>query len=390
MARFVTGGAHSGVTAVENAFIIDYMPLAPENAVKAYIYALMAASRSDAPDISEALGLDDEALSSIFAYWQRMGLVRIVSPDPLVIELLRPQGISSSPRKYAALIEKLTSAVPQRVFTGDELRVIYDWIEVFGFCEDTAVLLVSDCVKRRGARLKLWQMNAEAKLWADAGVSTVEEALEYIALRDERTAGAQKILSRWKLRRAATNDEVALYIKWHEQWGMTDEVIAEACKELTSAAQPSFKYLDSVLTTFRANGAITPEAINTLRHEQDACRELARIMLERVGLNRAPTSVQQQDVDMWRNRYRIAPELLMLAAEAARQSEKPWGSIKRTIARWHDNGITELERAKADIEAQASKRISSSGANKGRALSHASRAYSESELERMGVELLED
>ena len=61
MARFVTGGAHSGVTAVENAFIIDYMPLAPENAVKAYIYALMAASRSDAPDISEALGLDDEA-----------------------------------------------------------------------------------------------------------------------------------------------------------------------------------------------------------------------------------------------------------------------------------------------------------------------------------------
>ena len=390
MARFVTGGAHSGVTAVENAFIIDYMPLAPENAVKAYIYALMAASRSDAPDISEALGLDDEALSSIFAYWQRMGLVRIVSPDPLVIELLRPPGISSSPRKYAALIEKLSSAVPQRVFTGDELRVIYDWIEVFGFCEDTAVLLVSDCVKRRGARLKLWQMNAEAKLWADAGVSTVEEALEYIALRDERTAGAQKILSRWKLRRAATNDEVALYIKWHEQWGMTDEVIAEACKELTSAAQPSFKYLDSVLTTFRANGAITPEAINTLRHEQDACRELARIMLERAGLNRAPTSVQQQDVDMWRNRYRIAPELLMLAAEAARQSEKPWGSIKRTIARWHDNGITELERAKADIEAQAAKRISSSGANKGRALSHASRAYSESELERMGVELLED
>ena len=99
---------------------------------------------------------------------------------------------------------------------------------------------------------------------------------------------------------------------------VTDEVIAEACKELTSAAQPSFKYLDSVLTTFRANGAITPEAINTLRHEQDACRELARIMLERAGLNRAPTSVQQQDVDMWRNRYRIAPELLMLAAGGKR------------------------------------------------------------------------
>ena len=34
------------------------MPTAPDGAVKAYIYGLMAAGRGDAPDIADALGMD--------------------------------------------------------------------------------------------------------------------------------------------------------------------------------------------------------------------------------------------------------------------------------------------------------------------------------------------
>ena len=224
MARFVTQSAHAGVTAIDNAFIIDYMPTAPDGAVKAYIYGLMAASRGDAPDIADALGMDDAQLSDAFAYWQRLGLVRIASGEPLIVEFLKTESIAPAERtrRYASLIERLSKAVPGRVFTGSELSAICDWIEVFGFSEETAALVVSDCARRRGSRVKLWQMNAEAKAWADANVSTMESALEYIAKRDERIAGAQKILSRWKLRRAATEDELALYAKWKEEWGLSD------------------------------------------------------------------------------------------------------------------------------------------------------------------------
>lgn len=35
MARFISGGAQTGITAVDNSFILNYMPNAPENAVKA-------------------------------------------------------------------------------------------------------------------------------------------------------------------------------------------------------------------------------------------------------------------------------------------------------------------------------------------------------------------
>ena len=247
--------------------------------------------------------------------------------------------------------------------------------------------MVSDCARRRGSKVKLWQMNAEAKAWADANVSTIESANEYIARRDERIAGAQKILSRWKLRRAATEDELALYAKWKEEWGMSDEVISLALGELTSAAQPSFKYLDTVLSTFRSNGAITPEAIAALRRERDASRELARMMLARAGINRAPTAAQQDDADMWRTRMNIAPELLLLCAESCRASDKPWAAIKRTVERWHAQGISDLDSARQDIEQHSS--AAAKNRSRGRALSHASRTYTDQDLSAMGVELLE-
>ena len=367
MARFVTQSAHAGVTAIDNAFIIDYMPTAPDGAVKAYIYGLMAAGRGDAPDIADALGMDDAQLCDAFAYWQRLGLVRIASGEPLIVEFLKTESIAPAERT--------------------RLSAICDWIEVFGFSEETAALVVSDCARRRGSKVKLWQMNAEAKAWADANVSTIESALEYIAKRDERIAGAQKILSRWKLRRAATEDELALYTKWKEEWGMSDEVISLALGELTSAAQPSFKYLDTVLSTFRSNGAVTPEAIAALRRERDASRELARMMLARAGINRAPTAAQQDDADMWRTRMNIAPELLLLCAESCRASDKPWATIKRTVERWHAQGISDLDSARQDIEQHANS--AAKLRSRGRALSHASRTYTDQDLSAMGVELLE-
>ena len=168
---------------------------------------------------------------------------------------------------------------------------------------------------------------------------------------------------------------------------MSDEVISLALGELTSAAQPSFKYLDTVLSTFRANGAVTPEAIAALRRERDASRELARMMLARAGINRAPTAAQQDDADMWRTRMNIAPELLLLCAESCRASDKPWAAIKRTVARWHEQGISDLDSARQDIEQHANP--AAKLRSRGRALSHASRTYTDQDLSAMGVELLE-
>ncbi len=377
------------VTPLDNTFICDHMPKAPGEYVKVYIYGLMRAL-SPGED-NESCPFTDEQLAAAYTYWQGEGLVRVVQTDPLSVEY-REVGAqySGSARKYASLVAKLTEVAGTRVFSGHELSEIYDWIETFRFEQDAAVLLVSDSIARHGARVRQWQMNAEAKLWADNGIMTVEDARAFIARRDERNRGAQAVLARWKRPRAATEDELALYAKWREDWGFTDEAILGACAELTGAEKPSFKYLDAVLDTYRIKGAITAEAANAVRAQRDATGELARLMLARAGVERAPTAAQKDDVDLWRNRWHMDAELLLLASDASKNAAQPYAAIKKLVTAWHETNISDLAAARADIEKHSRENERRDAAKKARAYGSGQRKYTEEELKKIGVDILDD
>ncbi|HOG01938.1 MAG: Replication initiation and membrane attachment [Firmicutes bacterium ADurb.Bin248] len=388
MPAFIRGSSLKGMTVVENSFITDYMPGADGTFVKVYLYGLM---RCFEPASDAACPFDGDTLARAYAYWQSLGLVRVATAEPLAVEYLGVgEKASDAPRKYASLVEALAKAAGTRVFTGHELAEIYDWIETFRFEEETAVLCVTDCLVRHGARAKLWQMNAEAKLWADNGVFTAEDARAFIAKRDARNRGAQAVLSRWKKHRPATEDELALYVKWTDEWGFDESVILDACQELTAAGQPSFKYLDAVLDTYRINGALTPEAAAEARRARDATAELARLVLERAGINRAPSAAQKDDVSLWRNGWHMDPELLLLAADASNGLAQPYANIKKLLASWHGANISTLAAAGADLEKKGQAAERRDAVRRSRALGHSQRKYSDEELKRIGIDLLDN
>lgn len=382
------------VTAVSNVFLLEYMPKAPEGYTKVYLLGLMqtGAPGADAAglDLAGILGMEDAALVRAFSYWQTAGLVRIAADDPLTVEYLRvgaSSGLAAgdAPRKYASLVAALQEVAGTRVFSGRELAEIYDWIETFRFEEATAVLCVKDCLVRHGARAKLWQMNATAKRWADAGVATPEEAERYMAREQARCAGAQQLLKRWNRNRPATEDEIALYVKWTEEWGFDACVIQDACVEATSSAQPSFRYLDRILETYRLNGAVTEEAAALLRRAQDAAAELARMLFERAEIRRSPTLSQREQIETWHDKWHVDAELLFYAADESRSAAQPFANIKKLVTAWHSAGIAtvaaaqEFERKKGSVPATQAKRT--------RAHNHHQRTYSDAELAEIGINL---
>ena len=382
------------VTAVSNVFLLEYMPKAPEGYTKVYLLGLMQTGTPGADaaglDLAGILGMDDAALVRAFSYWQTAGLVRIAADDPLTVEYLRvgaSSGLAAgdAPRKYASLVAALQEVAGTRVFSGRELAEIYDWIETFRFEEATAVLCVKDCLVRHGARAKLWQMNATAKRWADAGVATPEEAERYMAREQARCAGAQQLLKRWNRNRPATEDEIALYVKWTEEWGFDACVIQDACVEATSSAQPSFRYLDRILETYRLTGAVTEEAAALLRRAQDAAAELARMLFERAEIRRSPTLSQREQIETWHDKWHVDAELLFYAADESRSAAQPFANIKKLVTAWHSAGIAtvaaaqEFERKKGAVPATQAKRT--------RAHNHHQRTYSDAELAEIGINL---
>ena len=69
-----------GVTPVENIFIDQYLPSAPGDYVRVYLYGLMQCHYADGgmtfEKMARILSMSETDVKNAFAYWEQRGLVR--------------------------------------------------------------------------------------------------------------------------------------------------------------------------------------------------------------------------------------------------------------------------------------------------------------------------
>ena len=77
-------------TPVQNQFILEYMPSAPGDYVKVYLYGLMRcchpSEEMTLAQMSHDLNLSEEDIRAAYRHWERRGLVRRVSDEPPVYQ----------------------------------------------------------------------------------------------------------------------------------------------------------------------------------------------------------------------------------------------------------------------------------------------------------------
>ena len=84
-AKLSKEAAAEGKIQIDNAFIVDFMPFAPENYVKIYLYGLsLACTLSDESlntpeEIAKRLNLDASTVTEAFSYWAGCGVVNVLS-----------------------------------------------------------------------------------------------------------------------------------------------------------------------------------------------------------------------------------------------------------------------------------------------------------------------
>lgn len=384
------------VTPVENIFISAFMPAAPELALKAYLYGLMQLNAPHMGDIETALGCDAGALKNAFEYWASLGLVEIIGDSPLQIRYLGVRSaFSVSPElrsggKYAEFVKSLQSVLGTRVLTGAELSRVYDWLDVFGFEPEAALLIVKHCLDTKGAKTGVAYMDKLAKTLAAEGVFTKEGVEERFAEELVNKSGAAKILKRWNLRRPVTEDELALYSKWINEWGFDEAGIDAACVLAINAQKPSFGYLDSVLNDLHREGSVDPERIRELQRRDDAAAELAREAFKRAGLKSRPSLEQRLQILEWNAKKCIPAELILLAAELSADSSRPYADMKATLEDWYAHGVSSVAAAR-ERHACAGAPKARNNKNRNRALNYMrGEGYSKSELEKLGISLGEE
>ena len=79
-------------TPIENMFLLEYLPTAPEEFLRVYLYARMLCLHpelgSDLSGMAKALHMDEETVYNAFAYWEHQGLVMRMKDNPPTYEIL--------------------------------------------------------------------------------------------------------------------------------------------------------------------------------------------------------------------------------------------------------------------------------------------------------------
>ncbi len=354
--EYAKGDAVLGSTTLSNIFILEYLPGAPSDYVKVYLYGQLLCRYPELCDsqeqMSEMLHLDPGTVKNAFSYWEREGAVVKLSDNPpsysfTVLSPGQSQNETLDDNVYTNrdYIRTLQALMPSLVMENHEIRIANDWLDVFGLDRESVYYLVKREVARRGERLPsartmFKHLNETVKKWAEAGVHDLSSAQDFSA-RDSRCfQTAQAVVERFNQRRQPTADEVSLVENWIGKLGYTQEEILSACGEMTRAERPSFKYLDSIL----ANKKKAPD---------DGLRDKVKALNAQLGIS---MTVSPAQIEALKGFYAMGfafDAIESAARQCALINKREYSYVERTLQKWKDAGVYTLEDIEKEREARA-------------------------------------
>ena len=308
-----------GMTAVSNIFIDYFMKEANGEFVKVYLYLLRCLGDQcmsvSVAGMADALDHTQRDISRALAYWERKGLLQLeytadgelrgiclTEPEPPVVKREPAAKLTiqaPKPERAKIVIPKadnviqMDSRIREHQYSADEIcllgkdsnvqevlwfteryighplsptesNYVLFWYDGMGMSADLIEYLVEYCADQNHKNIHY--MNKVAMNWVQEGVATVDDAksrdvsygdLYHIVASGfgisgrSLTAGEREYLDRWS--------------------SFPGELVAEACKRTTlKIGRPSFQYADSILGSWKAQGALTMDEVKRLdeNHKQ--------------------------------------------------------------------------------------------------------------------------
>lgn len=266
-------------TDVENIFINEYMPGAPGDYVKVYLYGLLYAQTGAAMDdatFAKQLRLPAEAIEKAWKYWEEMGIVRCHrrenAADPQRIcdvefRNLRammygsgetqPQDTAPESKTAERIADKLRNREVKdfildlenctgRLFDPQkELPEILSWEKDFHTSKELILKAFAYCSERQ--KTGLAYIKKVVMGWSERGLRTAEDVDAFLEEAGIRQARYKRVLQSLGMNRGATEAEKRMMDTWFEDMHYEMERVLEACDRTLSTTNPNLRYVNKVL-----------------------------------------------------------------------------------------------------------------------------------------------
>ena len=270
-------------TDVENIFINEYMPTAPGDYVKVFLYGLLYAQNQGQithRQMALQLGMSEEKLEEAWDYWEKMGIITkkyVINSQRYSIEfknlrsMMYSEGFKTEEvidkKEESPLInnqfKELVSEVEKffgRPLSPKESQEVASWIEEEGATKEVVLGAVEYCIEK-GKR----GINYIAKVvlqWNENGFKTSEDVKNHIASLEERFGNYKKILQALGLNRAATEAEREMIDNWFDIMQFNMERVMDACVKASFISSPNLRYVNKVLENWYEEAKVDGRNVN--------------------------------------------------------------------------------------------------------------------------------
>lgn len=268
-------------TPVENMFINEFMPMAPGEYVKVYLYALMYVDLGqDMPnsEIAHQLGMQEEDVLKAWSYWEKLGVIRKITEGEgnmnYSVEFLNLKGNlygrhttdreagdgERSPKDGTDIlsddeIRNLYMDIEKtvgRTLNGSEMSEIISWMSDYNASFELVKFAFEYCTNIGKNNLKY--VAGVVKNWVSKGLSDRLSAEEYLQETSQRYFIYKRIFQALGFKRNPTEDEQRKMDTWIDDMGYSIDTILVACSRTSGISNPNINYVNKILQNWKEQG----------------------------------------------------------------------------------------------------------------------------------------
>jgi DnaD/phage-associated family protein len=269
-------------TLIPDVFISEYMPSLEGDFIKVYIYCLFLSKYKKNPssdDIAKKLELQTQRVKEALVRLEELGLIsRGTNENVINITDLKEREIkkvyraktTSSPeeaelssersKRRSRFISSINNAFFQGVMSPSWYTDIDAWFDKYQFEEDVMFALFKHCYDYKA--LSRQYIIKVADNWHSKNIHNSFDldkySIEAQKIKDIRSMIIKKLRKKGLL----TEYEEAYVDKWVSEYGYGKDIIELALKRTTSAVNPSFEYINKILSNWHEKGYKTVDEIN--------------------------------------------------------------------------------------------------------------------------------
>lgn len=265
-------------TNIPDIFFTGYLPEANGDFIKVYLYILFL-SKYDKDikinDLCKKLGLSLKVIQDAMKYWEDQGVIvkkntgySFNNLQEIELNNLYKPRVSLSAEQVQKSTEsqkraKTMESINNQYFSGLMPTTWYPdiemWFKKYGFDDEVMMALFNYCFNKSALHKNYIQTVADA--WAKNSIKTYSDLDLYYEKQEAVNKIANMVIKKLTLGRQLSQYEYAYVEKWVIDFKYTFDIIEIALKRTTSKVNPSFDYIDKLLTDWHDRGFTTPEQI---------------------------------------------------------------------------------------------------------------------------------